>query len=929
MALLLVGIGCQDTDSPSSAVTPDEIPKMTEIASAAPSEPTVDARHDGQGDLKPMGVAKKTVSPDGTLVATLDNGLTVIIREVRTAPVVCVRSYVRAGGMYEGEYLGCGISHIVEHLVAKGAVHQHGPGGGVTKPGEDTRSRVSEIGGQSNASTSMAYTQYYISAASDRAMECIDLISDWMARPNITREDFQREHGVIQREWEMGKDEPGRQKWYANAANIFRDHPAAVPVIGHWQPLRSVTYEDVLNYHSRMYVPQNMLLVIVGDVDADAALARTQQAMAGFGEGRVPDLSLPEVPSFAGVRRVVVPHSEVKETATDISFQTIPLVHEDLYALDVLSHILSKGNTTRLPRVLRREKQLVTSINTFSWTPQWGRGVFVVAFRSAPDKAEQAEQAVFEELRKVVEEGVTADELELAKRQKRADRVYSNQTVESQGSELASSYMSTGDVAFGRLYTDRIQQVTLEDVNAVARKYLTFDRYAVTSQVPAETFEATATAEGGRREGDVQTFALPNGLRVVLRPVSDAGLVSMVLAADGGLLLEDEQTHGLGTLMTSLSIKGADGRSAEEIDRFFSGAGGSLGGNSGNNTFYWKSTVLADSFRPALEVFADVVVRPEFPAEELEIIRPQVLAGIDRIGETWQGELNRYWRSTFFDGTPYQRMTVGSRDVVESATADQIARYHENHLKAGSSVLAVFGEFDPAEAREIIEREFAEMPTGEVEIGPFEPADVDPDGETHVLKTDKNVAGVIVSTPGMLADNVDDRLAITVLDTIISGYQLPSGWLHTELRGKRLVYVVHSYNWAGRAPGAFVTYAACQPANAPEVVEIIQKNLRKAADYLPSQDEVDRAVNMILTAEALDNQTMSSLAMSSALDELYGLGHDFNKRSVALYRKVTPEDVRRVGRKYLSSGRVVAVTTPQPSAFTPDAEAAGAKAEAN
>ena len=215
--------------------------------------------------------------------------------------------------------------------------------------------------------------------------------------------------------------------------------------------------------------------------------------------------------------------------------------------------------------------------------------------------------------------------------------------------------------------------------------------------------------------------------------------------------------------------------------------------------------------------------------------------------------------------------------------------------------------------RKQIERLFAQMPPGEktapAVVGPRR---VRAGGEQHVLKTSTQVAAIMVAAPGMTVTDVDDRLAITVLDTIISGFRLPDGWLHRELRGKRLVYVVHAYNWPGVAPGAFVTYAACQPDKAAEVVGIIQRNLKRASEHKPTQEAIDRAVNVILTAELLENQSMSDLSMSAALDELYGLGYDFRQRLEGRYRKVKPADVLRVGKKYLAGDYVVTVTTRSP-----------------
>jgi len=872
----------------------------------ATAEPVAPAAPEDAASL--LAVVRRAAAPGGTTVATLSNGLTVIVKPMRIAPVVCVRAYVRAGGLYEAEYLGCGISHLCEHLVAKGAIHE-GPARGESK---ETRSAVSQIGGQSNASTSMVRTQYYISAAAGKAMECIDLIAGWMASAEITAEDFAREHGVVQRELELGKDDPHRQMWYAHAADVFGTHPAAVPVIGYAEPLGKLTLQDVRTYHRRMYVPGNMVFVIVGDVDVEAALRRTRKAFAGFARGRLADLSLPQVRPLPGVIRTAAPHGELKEAMQEMSFQTIPLLHEDLHALDVLSTILARGESSRLVAEVRRRKRLVTSISCSSWTPGWGKGVFNVSFRTAPQKADDAEKAVLDELRAAAEKGVTDAELDRAKRQMVAEFVYSQQSVESVSAMLATDYLSTGDVSFSGNYTKRIQAVTGEQVRRAARRYFTFERMAITRLVPAEKFAAAGAAGGAAARHKVVTLTLPNGLRVVLNATDAVELVSMAFVTKGGLLAETQATNGVGSLMASLSTKGAGEMSAEQIAEFFARAGGSIAGGCGNNSFYWRASAMKDSFEEALGILADVVRRPTFAKKELEILRPTHLAAIERIRERWSSELQELFRAKFFAGAPYGMLPVGRREVVEAATAKQLAAHHRRHIRAGDSVLAIFGNFDAGAAAKLVRKLFADVPAGKASLKVPPARKVGGSGELHVLKTQKKVAGVILAAPGMKVDNLEDRFAVDVLDTIISGYQLPSGWLHTELRGKQLVYVVHAYNLMGLAPGAFVVYAAGQPEKAPEIVRIIRRNLRRAAGYTPARKEIDQAVNIILTAELLGNQSMSSLAMSAGLDELYGFGHDFRSKLEAHYGKVTPADVARVAKKYLGGGYVTVVTTPRP-----------------
>lgn len=877
----------------------------------------------------PQQVIEQTQTADGTVVAKLSNGLTVIVKAVKTAPVVCVRSYVNAGSMYEREWLGCGLSHLVEHLVA-GDAENSGNGAGkspATQPVQASklRSRITEIGGQSNASTTLDHTQYYISAASGKAMECIDLIAEWMVRPGYNNEDFEREHGVVQRELEMDKDIPMWMMWETHAANQYGDHPAAVPTIGYAVPLNKVTFEDVKAYHARMYVPQNMVFVVVGDVDVQASLDRVCQAFAGFNTGRGVDLSLGEVRPVVGVRRTTRQHPSMKEAMQTMAFLTIPLLHEDLYALDVLAGVLGDGESSRLNLKIER-KQLVTSISCGSWTPHWGRGAIEISFRAKDSaRADLAEKAILDELKSIVEKGVTDEELARVKRQKVAELVYSQQNVEVIAGRLASDFISTGNVLFSRDYTKNIQAVTAEQVRKVASKYLTFDQMVITRLVPPEAAKVTASGPAAVDKSAASTFTLPNGLKVVMCPTDSVGLVSMTFMGKGGIMLEDEKTNGMGDLMMTLTTKGAGKLSAEQIADFFDNAGGTITAECAQNSFYWQASVLDDSFDKALEITADIVQHPTFEANELEIARPQALAAIDRVEEQWQTQLLRFFREKFFTNSPYRFVVSGKKEVVSAVTAKQLAEYHRKNILAGSSVLTIYGHFNPDKTKAAVEKLFADMPKGQVELTLPAPREVK-QAEVHVLPVpkDRSAAGIIVAMPGMKA-NDEDRFALNVLKTIISGWRLPSGWLHTELRGKQLVYVIHTNNLTGFAPGAYFAYAACQPEKAPEVIEIINKNLRKASSYLPTSQEINEAVNTILTAELLGAQTMAELSLQAAINEQYGFGYQYQSKLEGLYRKVTPADVQRVAKKYLSGQYVTIVTTAKPELITTAAEKADGK----
>ena len=863
----------------------------------------------------PVTISQRSVASNGAIVVRLSNGMVVIVREVHTAPVVCVRGYVRTGGIYEGKWLGCGLSHLCEHLVAKDTISGE-PGHLRSKKKTGTPNRVAEIGGQSNAYTTLAHTCYYISAAADKTDDCIGIIADQLARPEITTEDFQREHGVVQRELEMGKDNPSRIIHYAHMANFYGTHPAAVPVIGFPEPLAAVTYDDIIAYHQKMYAPQNMVFVVVGDIDADASLKQVVKKMQGFNLTRQPEFNLPEVRAIVGVRRRTLQSSRFREDSEMLSFMTIELLHPDLYALDLLSYILTNGKSSRLVRSLKYEQRLVTSISSYSSTPAWGKGDFTFQFRTAPNQSDKAETALLNALCDVVKNGVTEAEITRAKQQMISSHVRSQQTMESIAGSLGTDMLSTGIPTFSDHYTKNIQDVTAQQILDVAKKYFRFEDMVITRVIPLGEQKTTEKTRQVSHVSRTEVYKLPNGLTVVLNPTDAIGLVSMVMGTKGGLLLETPDDNGIGTLMMELSTRGAGNLSADQIAEFFNSAGGSVGGMCGDNSFIWSASVLSDNYEKAFDIFADVVLQPTFPQKQLDTLRPIVLASIKRMDEDWQSQLRKYFRSNFFTNSPWKMIRSGDEKFVTSATTKQIAEYHDKILRGQSSVLAVYGKFDLEVMKKKIAKSFGTIPAGKREISQPAPRKIAPEGELHVLQTKTKQAGIIVAVGGTTMADTKDRLALMLIDTIISGYHYPNGWLHKELRGKKLVYVVHAYHKTGFIPGAFMAYAGTQPEKARQVVEIIHKNYRKAADYVPTRKELDLAINTIVTAEVLNNQTLDNLATGAVLNELYGLGTDWPRKLKAELESITPQQIQKVAKKYLSGGYVTVVITPQPDVLS-------------
>jgi zinc protease len=223
-------------------------------------------------------------------------------------------------------------------------------------------------------------------------------------------------------------------------------------------------------------------------------------------------------------------------------------------------------------------------------------------------------------------------------------------------------------------------------------------------------------------------------------------------------------------------------------------------------------------------------------------------------------------------------------------------------------IVTVFGDIDPDNALAAVRRGF-----GGVKANPdlppikFDRPNAIPKNVVRHKQIGKPTGMVMLGYEGTSILNEKDHAALTVLDAITSGYNYPGGWLHEELRGAGLVYFVHALQLTGPVPGYFIVVAQTEPTKVDEVVGRIEKNLARAKEGKITQEEFDRAVEMIVSLHAQENTTIGAQAMQTAVDDLYGLGYDYDKSFDQRMKAVTLDDVVRVAKKYL--GHHVVVTT--------------------
>ncbi len=844
----------------------------------------------------------RLVDKPGEIVTILENGMVAIIKEHHTAPVAAVRMYVRAGSIYEVDHLGAGLSHLFEHLLACGATEN--------RTEDESRQLIEEIGAQYNANTSKARTCYYLTVPAEHAITAVNLIADWVTRPTFPQDAFDREWGVVQRELEMGSSDPGRVQWKLLDELRYVVHPAKYPVIGHQVIVQELSREDILDYYNRMYIPDNTVVSVVGDFDAEEMLQVVKKEYADFQRRAKINIVLPQEPDVSAPRKIVKVMPELKGPARlVIGFPTITLQHEDLYALDTLANILGEGKSCRLYRRLRDELQLVLGVSTSSYTPAYASGTFTINCVVKPDNIDAVQEAVWVELERIKNEGVTEEELDRAKTQLKVWHIRSNQTAEAQAGRMGEDYISTGEAHFSDHYVGNMQSVTAEQVKEIAKRYLLAQKELTLIMTPVPLAKSGEKQDEDTEQSDIRKVTLDNGLTILLKRNPAAPLVNCRLYFLGGLIDENDQNNGLTALMASLSVKGTESYTNEEIANYFDGIGGDIGASSGNNTFYYAMETLSEDFADSLDIFAEVVLKPTFPQEELDKLRPQILAYIEQADNSWQSLGQIYFRNQFFVNSPYKRVRTGTIDSMSSLTREQVVEFYNANVTAERGILAVFGDIDVDATENMLREKFSALPQGKsIDLTKFAAEPKQTEDRFFIKETPKPGAVVFVGYPGMTL-NDKDQDAMEVMSQIVGSN---TGWLHETLRGRQLVYYAWLFSFSPLTEGFVGATAQCEAEKVDEVIAAIREQIDKAARGEFTAEEVARAKSKRIGAEILGKQTNSDAAASAALDEIYGFGYDYSQSQAQRIGALTLADIQAVAAKYLTGPITVAVVTSQP-----------------
>lgn len=808
----------------------------------------------------------------------LDNGMVCLINEDRSAPVASVQIWVGTGSIHENEYLGAGLSHAIEHMIFKGT-EKRGP--------TDITRDINNAGGDINAYTSLDRTVFHTDLPARNWKIGLDVLADAVMNATFPEAEWKQEKNVILREFSMGNDDPERVVDKMLWRTAYIAHPYRFPVIGYEDIFRRNTRADLVAFFKRNYVPDNMILVIVGDIDSADAEKTVRETFAEFKRKARPPVVLPVEPPQLSPR-IQRETGAYKVARLNWAYHTVPMSHPDAPALDMLAQVTGSGRSATLVRKIQENLKLVHNINSWSYTPREG-GLFGVSAIFDADKEKQVLKAVEAEINTWLTVPFSNEEIEKARRMMLNSVLTQQQTMQGQASAFASGEYYAGDPMFAVSYLEKLNSITPRSLMDVAVRYLRPDGKSIVVLAPEDASKKQAGRAEEAKPPVVKRLSASNGMKLIVREDRRLPLVYFCASLSGGVLTESDANNGITRLMSDLLVRGTKTRSREQIAELTEAMGAQLSPYSGLNGFGLRGQCLDRDADKFMEIFADCLLNSTFPDQEVARQREIQLSSIDEEQERPFELARESLRQLLFPGHPYRWSPLGTKDIVKKLSGRDILSHYSRHVVTSNIVISIFGDIGANEAKQLVDKHLASVRRGESPArhngltAPKLPA-------RTKRREPKEQAILLLGFPGVTVKDPNFD-ALQVLHTAISGL---SSDLGIEVREKRgLAYYVGSYNHAGVEPGAFVFYAGTREDAADEVEKLMTNEVRRISSSGLRKEELDRARNQLIADFEMSLQDNSALTMNAALDELYGLGfeHAFNAKQ--RFEAVTSEDVRK------------------------------------
>lgn len=835
----------------------------------------------------------------------LDNGQTVVVQEVKNNPIVTIDTWIKTGSIDE-EDSNNGVAHFLEHLFFKGTkTHE---------PGEFDKILETK-GAITNAATSKDFTHYYITIPSKDFDLAMDLHGDMILHPLIPRKEMEKERKVVLEEISKDLNSPTKIMQDNLNSMLYTTHPYKRKVIGRSDVIETITRDQVLSFYNKNYSPSNMVTVIIGDVDANHAIEKTKEAFNAEYKKQTKTIYTKEAPLTKQQKKVE--YLDTESGYMVIGFRGTPIDDKDSYALDVLATILGDGRSSVLNQVLKEKKRIAFSVDAGNSTFR-DDGIFYISANYEPTKCKIVQDTIFNEIEKIQKNGVTDDQLKLAKNIIERSTYYSRESITNIATEIGYTMALTNDIKFYDTYLDNIKNVSKEDVKKVAEKYLGINRSAVSIVLPKSakevpvaslTQQAPATAELVSENAQTQKYKLSDGATMLYTPNNVNDIIAISIYAKGGQLAE--QKAGTANLTATAMMRGTKNYTSLELSQVLEDNGIKIQPSASADAFAINVLTTKDEYDKTLELLNEVVNNATFEDYEIDKVKTEKLNTIKRNKDVPLQRAIEEYRDLIYQNSPYSISSKILEKNIPHITKEDIINYYNSIFAPKNLVISINGNIDKDKTIQDLNNIFKPKENAKnfdfAQYNSKIPTVTTPRQTIQKVPTTET-AWILLGwqTNGVL--NEKDYATLQVIDSLLGSGM--SSRLFKDLREQEgLAYQLGSGYSPNVLRGSFLLYIGTNPQTLDKAKSGLFAEITRLKTEYVGDKELQDAKEKLLGNYVIGLETNLDKASNIGWYEASTRGYEFKDKYEKLINSVTDSDIIEIANKYFTDDYILSIVT--------------------
>jgi zinc protease len=813
----------------------------------------------------------------------LKNGLTLIVHEDHKAPIVAVNVWYHVGSKNEKPGR-TGFAHLFEHLMFNGSENFN----------DDYFKALDQVGATgANGTTNEDRTNYFENAPGNALDILLWLESDRMGHfaGAISKERLDEQRGVVQNEKRQGENQPyGLADDLITHSTYPAHHPYSWTVIGSMEDLNAASLDDVKEWFRTYYGAANAVLVIAGDVQTDEVFQKAEKYFGDIPSG--PPVSRHEkwVAKMTGSQRQVmqdrVPQARLYKVWNVPQFDS-----PDADYLDLFASLLTSGKTSRLYNRLVYKEQIATAVSAFVDAREIGSQFHITVTARPGEDLKKVEAILDEELARIIKEGPTEQELERVKIADLSSFIRGAERIGGFGGKsdiLAQNQVFAGDPDYYKVSLQRVREATPEQIRKVAETWLTDGVYVLEVHPFPEyaTAKSDVDRSGLPKLGEVpetkfptlQRAELKNGVKIILAERHSIPVVTFNMLLDAGYAADSFSVPGTAKLAMNMLDEGTKKRTALEISDQVQSLGANLSTGSDLDTSSVHLSALKANLEPSLDIFADVILNPSFPREDLDRLKKQQIDAIKREKvQPTSMALRVFPKLLYGPGHAYSNPFTGSgtEESVRGLAPADMEKFYQTWFKANNATIIVVGDTTMDDIKPRLEKLFGDWKTGDVPKKNIAKVNQETKNVVYLMDRPGSIQSIIFAGNLTLPKDNPEEVALDTINQVLGGQF--TARLNMNLReDKHWSYGAHTMITGARGQRPFLAYAPVQSDKTKESMAEIAKEFGAILKDAPAtEQEVAKIKKQQVLELAGTWETMGAVSGSIAEIVRYGLPDDY------------------------------------------------------